>query len=48
MVLVDKDGGDRDRYIQPATPEELFYFVDTYLLSSQEQTQREQNGDTCE
>ncbi|KAJ6663299.1 hypothetical protein lerEdw1_010435 [Lerista edwardsae] len=48
MVLVDKDGGDRDRYIQPATPEELFYFVDTYLLSSQEQLQREQNGDTCE
>ncbi|XP_054852439.1 sushi repeat-containing protein SRPX2 isoform X3 [Eublepharis macularius] len=48
MVFVGKDGVDRDRYIQPVTPEELFSFVDTYLLSSQEQLQREQNRDMCE
>ncbi|XP_053130386.1 sushi repeat-containing protein SRPX2 isoform X2 [Hemicordylus capensis] len=48
MVLVDKEGMDRERYIQPVTPEELFSFIDTYLLSGQEQLQREQNSDTCE
>ncbi|XP_072837083.2 sushi repeat-containing protein SRPX2 isoform X2 [Pogona vitticeps] len=48
VVLLDKDGGDRERYIQPVTPDELFSFIDTYLLSSQEQLQREQNRDGCE
>lgn len=47
VVFVDKDGVDRDRYIQPVTPEELFSFVDTYLLTSQEELQREQNKDMC-
>ncbi|XP_077164501.1 sushi repeat-containing protein SRPX2 [Paroedura picta] len=47
MVFVDKDGVDRDRYIQPVTPEELFSFVDTYLLTGREELQREQNRDLC-
>ncbi|XP_025023646.1 sushi repeat-containing protein SRPX2 [Python bivittatus] len=47
-VLIDKYGTDRDRYIQPVTPDELFSFVDTYLLSAQEQLRREQNRDVCE
>ncbi|XP_039345355.1 sushi repeat-containing protein SRPX2 isoform X2 [Mauremys reevesii] len=48
MVLIDKQGVDRERYIEPVTPEELFTFIDTYLLSSQEVTQRAQNRDMCE
>lgn len=48
VVLIDKDGTDRDRYIQPVTPDELFSFVDMYLLSTQEQSQQEQNRDMCE
>ncbi|KAH0631028.1 hypothetical protein JD844_004495 [Phrynosoma platyrhinos] len=48
IVFVDKDGVDRERYIQPVTPDELFAFVDNYLLSSQEELRREQNRDTCE
>ncbi|XP_061454340.1 sushi repeat-containing protein SRPX2 isoform X1 [Rhineura floridana] len=47
-VLVDKEGVDRERYIQPLSPDELFSFVDTYLLSREEELQREQNRDTCE
>ncbi|XP_062820155.1 sushi repeat-containing protein SRPX2 isoform X1 [Anolis carolinensis] len=48
IVFVDKDGVDRERYIEPVTPDELFSFVDDYLLSSQEELQREQNRDVCE
>ncbi|KAJ7310521.1 hypothetical protein JRQ81_007443 [Phrynocephalus forsythii] len=48
VVLLDKGGVDRERYIQPVTPDELFSFIDTYLLSGQEQLQREQNRDVCE
>lgn len=48
MVLIDKQGVDRERYIEPVTPEELFTFIDTYLLSSQEVTQRAQSRDMCE
>uniref|UniRef100_A0A8C6Y489 Sushi repeat-containing protein SRPX2 n=1 Tax=Naja naja TaxID=35670 RepID=A0A8C6Y489_NAJNA len=48
VVLIDKDGIDRDRFIQPVTPDELFSFVDMYLLSTQEQSQQHQNRDICE
>ncbi|XP_075752860.1 sushi repeat-containing protein SRPX2 [Pelodiscus sinensis] len=48
MVLLDKQGLDRERYIEPLTPEELFTFIDTYLLSGQEATQRAHSRDTCE
>lgn len=48
IVLLDKDGVDRERYIQPVTPDELFSFIDTYLLTSQEELQREQSRDMCE
>ncbi|XP_064374370.1 sushi repeat-containing protein SRPX2 isoform X2 [Dromaius novaehollandiae] len=48
MVLLDKAGTDRERYILPVSPDELFNFIDTYLLSQQEVAQRAQSGDTCE
>ncbi|NXG88674.1 SRPX2 protein, partial [Stercorarius parasiticus] len=47
-VLLDKAGTDRERYISPVSPDELFVFIDTYLLSEQEAARREQSGDPCE
>ncbi|KAF6091549.1 sushi repeat containing protein X-linked 2 [Phyllostomus discolor] len=48
MVLIDKQGIDRERYMEPVTPEEIFTFIDDYLLSNQELTQRWQQRDMCE
>ncbi|XP_037677464.1 sushi repeat-containing protein SRPX2 isoform X2 [Choloepus didactylus] len=48
MVLIDKQGIDRERYMEPVTPEEIFTFIDDYLLSNQELTQRRVQRDVCE
>lgn len=48
MVLLDKAGTDRERYILPVSPDEIFDFIDTYLLSEQEAAQRAQGGDPCD
>uniref|UniRef100_A0A8B9SZP8 Sushi repeat-containing protein SRPX2 n=1 Tax=Anas platyrhynchos TaxID=8839 RepID=A0A8B9SZP8_ANAPL len=48
MVLLDKAGTDRERYILPISPDEIFDFIDTYLLSEQEAAQRAQSGDPCD
>lgn len=48
MVLIDKQGIDRERYMEPITPEEIFTFIDDYLLSSQELTQHQKQRDICE
>ncbi|KAJ8785342.1 hypothetical protein J1605_007354 [Eschrichtius robustus] len=48
MVLIDKQGIDRERYMEPVTPEEIFTFIDDYLLSNQELTQRQMQRDICE
>lgn len=48
MVLIDKQGMDRERYMEPVTPEEIFTFIDDYLLSNQELTQRREQRDVCE
>uniref|UniRef100_A0A8C0EMX0 Sushi repeat-containing protein SRPX2 n=1 Tax=Bubo bubo TaxID=30461 RepID=A0A8C0EMX0_BUBBB len=47
-VLLDKAGADRERYISPINPDELFVFIDTYLLSEREAARRAQSGDPCE
>ncbi|XP_019392003.1 PREDICTED: sushi repeat-containing protein SRPX2 [Crocodylus porosus] len=48
MVLVDKQGTDRERFIEPIDTDQLFDFIDTYLLSSQEATRHAENRDLCE
>ncbi|XP_068106062.1 sushi repeat-containing protein SRPX2 isoform X2 [Hyperolius riggenbachi] len=48
IVLLDKDGVDRERYRQPTTSEEIFTFIDTYLLSAREIAQLEANKDHCD
>lgn len=47
-VLLDKGIIDRERYISPVNPDELFIFIDTYLLSEQEAARRAQSGDPCD
>ncbi|NXX83836.1 SRPX2 protein, partial [Urocolius indicus] len=47
-VLLDKAGADRERYISPVNPDELFVFIDTYLLGEREAARRVQSGDPCE
>ncbi|XP_072914365.1 sushi repeat-containing protein SRPX2-like isoform X1 [Hemitrygon akajei] len=47
VVLVDKYGTDRERYIQPVTPSELFSFIDEYLLKVDERAAQQQKEDSC-
>ncbi|XP_041427945.1 sushi repeat-containing protein SRPX2 isoform X1 [Xenopus laevis] len=48
MVLIDKHGVDRDRYRQPTASEDIFLFIDTYLLSPRELSQVESNKENCD
>ncbi|KAM3911293.1 sushi repeat-containing protein SRPX2 [Leptodactylus fuscus] len=48
MVLIDKFGVDRERYVEPTTSDEIFTFIDTYLLSPREVSQLETNNENCE
>ncbi|KAK1163139.1 sushi repeat-containing protein SRPX2-like isoform X1 [Acipenser oxyrinchus oxyrinchus] len=48
MVLVDKQGMDRERYIDPVTSDELFSYIDTYMLSTEERKRMENNRDHCD
>jgi sushi family protein SRPX2 len=48
MVLIDKQGIDRERYMEPVTPEEIFTFIDDYLLSNEELARRVEQRDLCE
>ncbi|RXM97637.1 Sushi repeat-containing protein SRPX2 [Acipenser ruthenus] len=48
MVLVDKQGMDRERYIDPVTSDELFSYIDTYMLSTEERERMENNRDHCD
>ncbi|KAM9323843.1 sushi repeat-containing protein SRPX2 [Gastrophryne carolinensis] len=48
MVLLDKFGVDRERYRHPTGADEIFMFIDTYLLNSQESAQLEANREHCE
>ncbi|MGH0166656.1 UNVERIFIED_CONTAM: hypothetical protein FKN15_051283 [Acipenser sinensis] len=48
MVLVDKQGMDRERYIDPVTSDEIFSYIDTYMLSTEERERMESNRDHCD
>ncbi|KAG9478161.1 sushi repeat-containing protein SRPX2 isoform X1 [Eleutherodactylus coqui] len=48
MVLIDKYGVDRERYVEPTTSDEIFTLIDTYLLSPREVAQLEANKESCE
>ncbi|KAM4696652.1 sushi repeat-containing protein SRPX2 [Rhinophrynus dorsalis] len=48
MVLIDKHGVDRERYMSPTSSDEIFSYIDTYLLSPREISQLEANKENCD
>lgn len=48
MVLVDEMGVDRERFIHPTTSDELYSYVEEYLLTEEERERLELNKDLCD
>lgn len=48
MVLLDERGADRERFITPMSPEELFAYTDDVLLDEEERERLELNRDLCD
>ncbi len=48
MVLLDEYGVDRERFINPTTSDELYSYVDEYLLPEEELERLEMNRDFCD
>ncbi|KAM9849904.1 sushi repeat-containing protein SRPX2 [Aulostomus maculatus] len=48
MVLLDKLGLDRERFITPMASEELFSYIDSFLLDEEERERLELNRDFCD
>ncbi|XP_056327855.1 sushi repeat-containing protein SRPX2 [Danio aesculapii] len=48
MVLLDEYGVDRERFVNPTNSEELFSYVDEFLLTEEERERLEMNGDFCD
>ncbi|XP_077589727.1 sushi repeat-containing protein SRPX2 [Stigmatopora nigra] len=47
MVLVDKMGSDRERFINPVSSEELFAYIDGFVLDLEEREKLELHRDFC-
>nr|XP_057931286.1 sushi repeat-containing protein SRPX2 isoform X3 [Doryrhamphus excisus] len=48
MVLVDKLGLDRERFITPMASEELFSYIDSFELDEEERESLERHRDLCD
>lgn len=48
MVLLDELGIDRERFINPTTSDELYNFIEEYLLTEEEQERLQLNKDLCD
>ncbi|XP_017553906.1 sushi repeat-containing protein SRPX2 isoform X2 [Pygocentrus nattereri] len=48
MVLLDEMGVDRERFINPTTSDELYSYIEEYLLSEEERERLELNRDLCD
>ncbi|XP_037636341.1 sushi repeat-containing protein SRPX2 [Sebastes umbrosus] len=48
MLLLDKFGMDRERFIHPMGSEELFSYVDSFLLDEEEREKLELHRDFCD
>ncbi|XP_036404803.1 sushi repeat-containing protein SRPX2-like [Megalops cyprinoides] len=48
MVLLDKHGIDRERFVEPTTSEELYSLIDDYLLNEEERERLEKYRDVCD
>lgn len=48
MVLLDKLGLDRERFITPVSSDELFSYIDSFVLGEEERERLERHRDLCE
>lgn len=48
MVLLDELGVDRERFINPTTSDELYIYIEEYLLSEEERERLELNRNLCD
>lgn len=48
MVLLDKLGLDRERFIAPMSSDELFSYIDSFLLDEEERERLERHRDFCD
>nr|XP_015803746.2 sushi repeat-containing protein SRPX2 [Nothobranchius furzeri] len=48
MLLLDERGMDRERFIVPVSTEELFSYIDSFLLDEDERERLELNRDFCD
>ncbi|XP_038145488.1 sushi repeat-containing protein SRPX2 [Cyprinodon tularosa] len=48
MVLLDKLGVDRERFIVPVSSDELFSYIDSFLLEEEEREKLELHKDFCD
>lgn len=48
MLLLDKLGLDRERFIAPMASDELFSYIDSFLLDEEERDRLELNRDLCD
>ncbi|KAK2838824.1 hypothetical protein Q7C36_013638 [Tachysurus vachellii] len=48
MVLLDELGVDRERFINPTTSDELYTYIEEYVLTEEEQERLQLNRDLCD
>lgn len=48
MVLLDEYGVDRERFVNPTTSDELYMYIEDYLLTEEERDRLEMNRDFCD
>lgn len=48
MVLLDELGVDRERFINPTTSDELYTYIEEYLLTEEGRERLQLNRDLCD
>ncbi|KAK3563843.1 hypothetical protein QTP86_002728 [Hemibagrus guttatus] len=48
VVLLDELGVDRERFINPTTSDELYTYIEEYLLTEEERERLQLNRDLCD
>ncbi|XP_051945190.1 sushi repeat-containing protein SRPX2-like isoform X1 [Xyrauchen texanus] len=48
MVLLDEYGVDRERFVHPTTSDELYTYIEEYLLTEEERERLEMNRNFCD
>lgn len=48
MVLLDELSMDRERFITPMASDELFSYIDSFMLSEEERERLEENREFCD